>query len=137
MTEYLPDDDKKLEKLREEFPRVFRQLRNFECGDGWYDLVRKLAAHAEALASEAGLDPESDAWPQAVQVKEKFGGLRFYLAGGTPEIHQKFFDQMMAVEQESRSICERCGAPGQVINDGGYVHTNCELCEARRKKKKG
>lgn len=126
-----------LENLREEFPRVFRQLRDFECGDGWYQLVRKLAVHAEELAREAGLDPESDTWPHAAQIKEKFGGLRFYLDGGTPEIQHKFFDFMMSVEQESRRICEKCGAPGTVFNDGGYIHTACELCEARRKKKKG
>lgn len=129
-------EQKMLEQLRDEFPRVFRQ-RGFECGDGWHQLVRKLAMHAEELAREARLDPDSDTWPHAVQVKEKFGGLRFYLGGGTEEIHRKFFDLMMAVEQESRSICEQCGAPGEVINDGGYVHTSCELCEARRKKKKG
>ena len=137
MSEDLPDDDNKLEQLREEFPRVFRQLRNFECDDGWYQLVRKLAAHAEELARDAGLDPESDTWPHAAQVKEKFGGLRFYLEGGTPEIHGKFFDMMMAVEQESRTVCERCGALGQVMNDGGYIHTSCALCEVRRKKRKG
>lgn len=60
--------------------------------------------------------------PQVVaeQVKEKFGGLRFYYRGGDQYIHG------LAAMAESMSYvtCEQCGNPGKSNNDG-WISTLC------------
>ena len=61
--------------------------------------------------------------PRAVQVKEKFGGLRFYMTGGTDEI----FDLIEKAEALSYKTCESCGAPGTQSNSK-WITTLCEDC---------
>ena len=57
----------------------------------------------------------------AIQVKEKFGGLRFYFSGG-----DDFIDGVVALaESMSYRTCEVCGAPG-TSNSEGYIQTLCE-----------
>jgi len=60
-----------------------------------------------------------------VQVKEKFGGLRFYY-GGAPGWFGKLAD---ACEDASYCICEECGRPGAQTERHGWVRTECEECE--------
>ena len=57
----------------------------------------------------------------AVQVKEKFGTLRFYYNGGDEYISglEHMADAMSAV------TCEECGSPG-VLRNGGWIRTLCE-----------
>jgi len=57
-----------------------------------------------------------------VQVKEKFGGLRFYV---TPATH-KIFDRIHEVEEESFHICEVCGKPGKLRNKIPWWQTLCD-----------
>ena len=59
--------------------------------------------------------------PTIVQVKEKFGGLRFYMDGGTPEMR----NYVHFAETMSMNTCECCGASGEPRNDG-WVKTLCE-----------
>jgi hypothetical protein len=73
-----------------------------------------------------------DAIPQvvAVQVKEKFGGLRFYYNGGDDYIR----GLASMAESMSTSTCEECGAPGST-RSGGWVRTLCDVHEAAYQKK--
>lgn len=57
----------------------------------------------------------------AVQVKEKFGGLRFYYMGGDDYI--RGLENM--AESMSYRTCEECGAPG-TSTGGGWIRTLCE-----------
>ena len=52
----------------------------FECGDGWFQLIYDLSASIEDIALQLKNDgfPE-ERLPAVFQVKEKFGGLRFYV----------------------------------------------------------
>lgn len=51
----------------------------FECGDGWFELIDNLSYFIE------GYNMQYPAHPiKAFQVKEKFGGLRFYV-GNCPD----------------------------------------------------
>ena len=59
--------------------------------------------------------------PRAAQVKEKFGGLRFYLNNATNEM----FNLEMEFEDKSYKICEVCGEEGK-IREGGWVRTVCD-----------
>lgn len=62
-------------------------------------------------------------YPKAFQVKEKFGGLRFYMTCGTDEI----YDLISKAEALSCKTCEECGEPGEE-RSGGWIHTLCNNC---------
>lgn len=62
-----------------------------------------------------------------IQVKEKYGGLRIY----TDFIHDVLDKKIQDAEVHSFTICEECGAPGQ-LRGGSWYNT---LCEAHGKDK--
>jgi hypothetical protein len=71
------------------------------------------------------LDKLYDVKPRSVyvaQVKEKFGGLRFYVGSASEE----FFDAIDAAEEESYKTCEQCGEPGELREDLSWILTLCE-----------
>lgn len=84
----------------------------FEIESGWYPLVKELIEDLIAL----GWDK------QICQIKEKFGGLRFYINNGSDEI----FDRISKAERESYKICEVTGQPGELRTDIGWHRTLCE-----------
>ena len=92
----------------------------FEVGDGWYKLIDELSAKIEAY-NEA-LD-DLDEVCMAVQVKEKYGTLRFYTSYGTEDI----FKWIEEAEAKSEVTCELCGEPG-VINETGWLTVHCPKC---------
>jgi hypothetical protein len=61
------------------------------------------------------------AHPRATQVKEKFGGLKFYM---TPSPN-KIFDLIEEAEAASFTICETCGEPGELDTSRYWVSTKC------------
>ena len=66
-----------------------------------------------------------DAKPRRVmvtQVKEKFGGLRFYISGAPEWYH----DLIWHYELESKKVCEECGKPGKMRPDLGWIKTFCD-----------
>lgn len=100
-----------------EVEKYFREKYDPECGayipPGWEDLVLK--AEAVGLA----LYPHDF---HVTQIKEKFGGLRFYF---TP------FDKLLVqlinvIEQQSFHVCEWCGKPGELRKEGWY-RTLCDV----------
>jgi len=66
--------------------------------------------------------------PRASQVKEKFGGLRFYMTTSTDEMDNLISE----AEALSYKTCEDCGQPGKP-NDDGWISTLCEKCRKERK----
>lgn len=59
------------------------------------------------------------------QVKEKFGGLRFYYSGGDDEIS----GMVRMAESWASVTCEVCGVPGSTRH-GGWIRTLCDKHEA-------
>lgn len=80
--------------------------------DGWVDIVDRLMADL----IELGWDKELH------QVKEKFGGLRFYTGNLTDEQYER----VGQAEKESYKTCEVCGKSGKARNNIGWVRTLCE-----------
>lgn len=85
----------------------------FDCNDGWFDLIWNLSQAIEDAAQRDGRDPQSEDWPEAVQVKQKVGSLRFYLATRNDTFSVLVDNAMKASEK----ICEVCGAPGAMAAD--------------------
>lgn len=86
-----------------------------ECGEGWKSLYVPLMERCKADGVAV------------LQVKEKFGGLRFYVGGGGDDL----YDAIEEAESRSFTICEYCGAPGELRKDGWWK-TLCDL-HAQRK----
>ena len=76
-------------------------------GPGWADLVK--------MAYEALPDGST-----ILQVKEKYGGLRFYCSPDLPRISE--------IENLSETVCEECGLPGSTRNIRGWFRTLCKRC---------
>jgi hypothetical protein len=55
------------------------------------------------------------------QVKEKFGGLRFYVGSATEAVHAR----IAQAEGESYRTCDECGKPGR-LRGGGWLRTRCD-----------
>ena len=70
---------------------------------------------------------------EAVQVKEKYGGLRFYLSGYPiqPEIDAKVTAYINFAESISYVTCEHCGAPGKQ-QGGHWIFTLCDDCAVKQ-----
>lgn len=86
-----PDKEK---TIFDRWPQWFRDKGNlrvslmswgFNCGDGWYEIIYPLCERLEPLV--AALDDGGEAF-QVFQVKEKFGGLRFYVEASSDEIYE-------------------------------------------------
>jgi hypothetical protein len=83
----------------------------FAYSDGWYEMTKNLIDELLALG-----------WDKRInQVKEKFGGLRFYIEtypeGG--------IDVIRKYEDLSYKTCEKCGKEG-VLRKGGWILTLCD-----------
>lgn len=84
----------------------------FSINVGWFPLIKELIEDLISLG-----------WnKQIIQVKEKFGGLRFYINAGNEEI----FDRIVKAERESYTVCENTGKPGKLRKDTGRYRTLCE-----------
>lgn len=81
-------------------------------GPGWRGIIDRLHADLYALGWNG----------VAVQIKEKFGGLRYYIDKGTPEI----YDRIAQAEAESLKTCEVTGKPGEVRYDLSWVRCLCD-----------
>jgi Fe-S-cluster containining protein len=144
------------EQLVKKYPLIFKNRYGdvketlmcwgFECGNGWYQILDSLCANIQhhidwkekqrqwtiTFNSKAALEemkevPDAIAQVVAVQVKEKFGGLRFYYDGGDDQIS----GMVRMAESWAANTCETCGAPGKSRN-GGWIKTLCDNHEEER-----
>jgi len=117
------------ESLFQKYPKIFvqRQLPmsqtcmcwGIECGDGWFKLLDTLCNHLTFNIERNGA-PQLE----AIQVKEKFGTLRFYIHGGNNEQYAAIhFAELL-----SGDICERCGSNQEVTQTQGWIKTLCKEC---------
>ena len=109
-----------------------------ECEDGWYWLLDQLCYSIQSEVENA-----NTLWPalkfsvRAVQVKPKYGSLRFYvdfISAQNLEDHDydkihKYMDRISGMisfaERMSGTICEVCGQPGKASKHM-YPRTLCE-----------
>ena len=106
------------QKLRDASPMLFGELPYFECGDGWTDILLRLASRVNGY-QQTGRLPHP---VRAVQIKEKFGHLRVYVTPSGDLVESAIANAL----EESRSTCEFCGAPGELRRIGGWLTTRCD-----------
>jgi hypothetical protein len=83
---------------------------------------KELITQEQIDEAKVKLDEETLKVPVAVQVKEKFGGLRFYVQAAT----DKHYQYISFAESMSYRTCEECGAPGKTYTDGWHM-TLCDI----------
>lgn len=125
--------NKKLQnKLYRKYPKIFRQKDlpmketamcwGFQCGNGWYWLIDNLC---DSIQSYIDLNPHLKLKQvEANTVKEKYGGLRFYIDSGDAFIRGK----ISFAQQLSYQICEVCGTTKNVSQTIGWIYTLCDGC---------
>jgi hypothetical protein len=123
------------EKLCTKYPKIFvdrhADIRStamcwgIECGDGWYWLIDNLCASIQGYLDN---NPHLKI-PQVVtdQVKQKYGGLRFYFHGGDTLVE----GMTWLAQHMSYRICEECGSTENVTQTTGWIVTLCERCHER------
>lgn len=110
---------------------------------GWYDIVDRLCSDIETV-----LESKGGFWIEVVQIKEKFGGLRFYyvlepLEDLHPDLQSGPSDPdavaariralVRAAQAASDTACEACGALAELRNVRGWWSTLCEAHLAVRR----
>jgi hypothetical protein len=96
-----------------------------DCDSGWFDLICMLSQKIENAVRAAGLEPQSDEWPEVIQVKQKCGSLRFYLKNSPLARSAEVAALKREAEECSTKTCEVCGNPGTLVA-GCRVKTLCE-----------
>ncbi len=121
-------------KLVEKYPKIIGKLSYTECNDGWYDLIDVLCSqiqkHIDFKIQNSQLSEEEQKSLQvvALQIKSKFGGLRFYVTGGDDTTEA----MIHMAESISFRICEHCSAKGKQQSLSGWIYTSCNPCFEKR-----
>jgi hypothetical protein len=122
--------------LKIKFPKLYTEcggdepfaLFGFECQDGWFRPILWLSRYLQSYIDQQNKSAEKypdDYLPvvqiKVVQVKEKFGTLRFYVEGG----NQHTQAVITFVEYMSGFICETTGQTENVgYNKSGWIKTH-------------
>ena len=121
-----------VKRMEEAYPKMFSNpYGGFAVGAGWYPILEKLCAniqHHIDWQEKQGKD-----CPQVIveQIKEKFGGLRFYYQGG-----DDFIQGLVSMAETWADIaCEECGGIGK-RRSGGWIRTLCDTHEAEHQERK-
>lgn len=113
------------QELKDKYPDLFKDVYcGFDSVPGWNSLIDFMCS---AIMKR---QKEGDPIPSVVQVKEKFGGLRFYL----DRANKTQYDIAQWGEFFSYIICEQCGTTHDVTTSGGWLKTLCSACREKEKR---
>ena len=141
-------NEKSWDTLYEKYPDLFINRHKspmescmsfgIECGLGWYELLAsvcwRIYQHEQNIERRKRvlkdqpekIKEELEYFPVKFdQIKEKFGGLRFYYEGGDDYIS----GLVSMAESWADVACEQCGGIGK-RRGGGWVRTLCDQHEA-------
>lgn len=131
-----------VKRMEETYPKMFSEPYGGFCiGEGWWQIVESLCANIqshidwnndtrERLLKDNPYDhkiPDELSQVYIHQIKEKFGGLRFYYQGGDKTIQ----GMVRIAESWADNTCEKCGNKG-TIRHGGWMRTLCDEHEIER-----
>ena len=121
-----------LDELLKKYPNAFKyRSKNFafdkfgfQCGDGWAKLLEPIAQY---------LEEKNKNLPNiyVAQIKEKFGGLRFYVHGADDNLT----NLINHASNESLRVCEMCGEQGTPTKIRDWISTLCKRHAVDKEKK--
>lgn len=125
----MAEDLARLDELFVKHLRLFSKRPlpfGLEVHAGWTDLLDTLLSRIETI-----LDDIPDASFEILQVKEKFGTLRFYyqIDNASDTATAAIRQAVEATATASRFCCERCGASGQLDSKNGWMRVRCRTCD--------
>lgn len=122
------------QRLKEKYPKMFSQpYGGIAVGAGWWPIIESLCANIQHYTDWWNKNREDRPVVEQVvvaQIKEKFGGLRFYYDGGD----EKIDGMVRMAESWADHSCEECGAPGK-SRKGGWIKTLCDKHEEERRER--
>ena len=127
LTKYQKALSKQYKWMKRKGKRTAYDMFGIECGDGWYSLIDELCFNIDRVLTG---NPKLRFC--VTQIKEKFGGLRFYYYGGDDEITKLVSN----AEDKSFKICEDCGKKGKKVEVRGWLRTQCKKCADEWRKQK-
>ena len=119
------------------YPKLFSQpFGGFAIGKGWWHIIEALCGQIQHY-----VDWKQEQFTKynrgqgchdviVEQIKEKFGGLRFYYQGGD----EKVDGMVRMAECWADHSCEECGAPGK-RRGGGWIRTLCDHHESEHQQR--
>lgn len=114
------------------FPKMFAQPYGGFCvGEGWWPILESLCANIQNHIDWKNKNSVEVSQVTVAQIKEKFGGLRFYYDGGDDRV----YGMVRMAESWAAKTCETCGAPGK-SREGGWIKTLCDHHEEERQQRK-
>jgi ribosomal protein L37AE/L43A len=110
-------------KFFKRFPDLTKNLSHIETYQGWDQLIWNLTEKVER---------EIQGWPAnekpiILQIKQKYGGLRFYIS----PINERIANWISETERRSFEYCEYCGKSAILRNSKYWIMT---LCDSHAKK---
>lgn len=117
------------EKLVKDFSYLFKDRYGsimesclpwgIECGDGWFNIIYNLSKEIEEERLKLPKEEQKNIY--IVQIKEKYGTLRYYLTSETQEMSNLISE----AEDKSLITCEQCGNKGQ-LRGNSWLFVSCE-----------
>jgi hypothetical protein len=111
-------------RMKEKYPKMFSEpYGGFAISEGWWPIIESLCANIQSHTDWWNKNRETRPVVEQVvvaQIKEKFGGLRFYYEGGDEQIS----GMVRMAEAWASHACEECGAPG-TLGGKGWIKTLC------------
>jgi abortive infection bacteriophage resistance protein len=129
-----------IDRLIAKYPVVFKhrdKTTYYDLPNGWYELVDNLCAKLSCLLEEElKTTPDTSDAPlfYVFQIKEKFGGLRFYFTMNTE--NENLYKQVQTLidiaEDSSYSLCQETGTVGTLCKKNSHYQTYCpQVCAER------
>jgi hypothetical protein len=117
------------DRMEEKYPLMYGgKYGGFAVGKGWWPIIESLSANIQSHTEWWNKNRENRPVIEQVvveQIKEKFGGLRFYYQGGDDQIS----GMVRMAEAWASHTCEECGAPG-TLGGKGWIRTLCPVHRA-------
>ncbi len=123
------------QKLMKDHPEIFRSMYDsntrlpimfgIECKDGWYSIIDSLCNTIELICRQKDCEI-----PEAHQVKEKWGSLRFYVGDVDDSAFEKIDGAINMSEEQSLHTCEMCGSTSDDVElrKDGWWRVRCDDC---------
>jgi len=129
------------EELINKYPKIFQNYEgnpdrcNWDVPNGWIQLVDDLCGSIQNYIDRMRrYDEKSKLWKHheqvtCTQMKEKFGGLRFYCKN-----ESEIIEGMIGyAEYLSENTCQSCGSRKDLGITSGWISVLCNDCKGDRK----